>query len=144
MRRRIHAFSAVLALLFVAAFWISTVVSGLFLSAAAVAQVKLAIAYALLGFVPVMMLTGASGFALGGKGRHPLLLAKRRRMSFIVANGLFVLAPAAVFLSMRAQAESFDSVFYSVQALELAAGAANLGLIGLNIRDGIRLGRRRI
>lgn len=143
MKRRIHAAAAVLTLLFLAAFWTSTVVSELFLTAAAVAQVKISIAYALLGFVPVMMLTAASGFLMGGKGRHPLLLAKRKRMPFIAANGLLILVPAAVFLSLRAQAGLLDGVFYGVQALELAAGAANLALICLNIRDGIRLGRLR-
>ncbi|QKH45770.1 hypothetical protein FOC82_03195 [Achromobacter denitrificans] len=132
-----------LTLLFLAAFWMSTVVSELFLSASAVAQVKIAIAYALWGFLPVMMLTAASGFLMGGKGRHPLLLAKRRRMPFIAINGLLILVPAAVFLSLRAQAGLLDRAFYGVQALELAAGAANLALIGLNIRDGLRLGRLR-
>jgi len=132
-----------LTLLFLAAFWMSTVVSELFLSASAVAQVKIAIAYALWGFLPVMMLTAASGFLMGGKGRHPLLLAKRRRTPFIAINGLLILVPAAVFLSLRAQAGLLDRAFYGVQALELAAGAANLALIGLNIRDGLRLGRLR-
>ncbi|CAB3910930.1 hypothetical protein LMG26854_06007 [Achromobacter aegrifaciens] len=143
MKHRIHAAAALLTLLFLAAFWISTVASELFLAASAVAQVKLAIACALLGFVPVMMLTAASGFLMGGKGRHPLLLAKRRRMPFIAANGLLILVPAAVFLALRAQAGLLDGVFYGVQVLELAAGAANLALIGLNIRDGLRLGRLR-
>ncbi|MBV2162212.1 hypothetical protein EUC41_07350 [Achromobacter denitrificans] len=132
-----------LTLLFLAAFWMSTVVSELFLSSSAVAQVKIAIAYALWGFLPVMMLTAASGFLMGGKGRHPLLLAKRRRMPFIAINGLLILVPAAVFLSLRAQAGLLDRAFYGVQALELAAGAANLALIGLNFRDGLRLGRLR-
>ncbi len=143
MKHRIHAVAAMLTLLFLAAFWMSTVVSELFLSASAVAQVKIAIAYALWGFLPVMMLTAASGFLMGGKGRHPLLLAKRRRMPFIAINGLLILVPAAVFLSLRAQAGLLDRAFYGVQALELAAGAANLALIGLNIRDGLRLGRLR-
>jgi hypothetical protein len=143
MKHRIHVAAALLTLLFLAAFWISTVTSELFLAASAVAQVKLAIAYALLGFVPVMMLTAASGFLMGGKGRHPLLLAKRKRMPFIAANGLLILVPAAVFLALRAQAGLLDGVFYGVQVLELAAGAANLALIGLNIRDGLRLGRLR-
>ncbi len=143
MKHRIHAVAAMLTLLFLAAFWMSTVVSELFLSASAVAQVKIAIAYALWGFLPVMMLTAASGFLMGGKGRHPLLLAKRRRMPFIAINGLLILVPAAVFLSLRAQAGLLDRAFYGVQALELAAGAANVALIGLNIRDGLRLGRLR-
>ena len=71
----------------------------------------------------------------------------RHHLTFSLVNWLLVLAVsllgAAVFLAMRAQAGRFDGVFYAVQALELAAGAANLALIGLNIRDGLRLGRLR-
>ena len=139
MKRKVHATAAVLCLLFLSAFWTSTVVAELFLSAAAVAQVKQGIAYALLVFVPAMMVTGATGFAMGAKGQHPLLVGKRRRMPFIAANGLLILVPAAIFLSVRAQAGMFDAV----QAVELLAGAINVTLIGLNIRDGLRLSRRR-
>lgn len=143
MTRSLHAAAAFLSLLFLAAFWTSTVVAELWLSTAAVARVKLGIAYALLGFVPLMMATGASGFAMGRKGKHPLLLKKRGRMPVIAANGLLVLVPAAVFLSMRAQAGRFDAVFYGVQCLELVAGALNLILIARNIRDGLRLSAQR-
>lgn len=142
MKRQIHAAAAALSLLFLATFWGSTVVAELFLSAAAVTQVKQSIAYALLVFVPVMMVTAGTGFVMGGKGRHPLLVNKRKRMPFIGANGLLILVPSAIFLSLRAQAGLFDGVFYGVQALELVAGATNLCLIGLNIRDGLRLSHR--
>lgn len=143
MKRKAHATAAVLSLLFLSAFWTSTVVAELFLSAAAVAQVKQGIAYALLVFVPTMMTTAGTGFAMGAKGQHPLLVGKRKRMPFIAANGLLILVPAAIFLSLRAQAAMFDGAFYAVQAIELVAGAVNVTLIGLNIRDGLRLSRRR-
>ena len=69
--------------------------------------------------------------------------AKRRRMPIVAANGLFVLVPSAIFLAVRAQAGDLDGVFYAVQAIELAAGAVNILLLGLNMRDGIRLAARR-
>ncbi|WP_233168458.1 hypothetical protein [Xylophilus sp. ASV27] len=143
MKRKVHLVAAVLALLFLAVFWSSTVVAELFLSAAAVATVKQAIAWALLGFVPVMAVTGASGFSMGGKSKHPTITAKRKRMPVIGGIGLLVLAPAAVFLAQRAQAGVFDGVFYGVQALELVAGAVNLVLIGRNFRDGWNMRRRK-
>lgn len=143
MKRKIHAAAALLALLFLAAFWGATVIAEIFLSASVVAQVKQGIAYALLGFVPVMIATGASGFAMGGKSTHPLIVAKRRRMPFIGGIGLLILTPVAIFLSLRAQAGSFDSVFYGMQTLELVAGAVNMALIGLNFRDGLRLRHRK-
>lgn len=143
MKRKVHATAALLALLFLTVFWTSTVIAELFLSVAMIAQVKQGIAFALLGFIPVMIATGASGFAMGGKSMHPLIAAKRRRMPFIGGIGLLILVPAAIFLSMRAQAGLFDGIFYGVQALELIAGAANVALIGLNFRDGLRLRHRK-
>lgn len=142
MKRNIHAAAGVLAFLFVAAFWTSTVVSELFLDDGAVTSVKVAITYAFIAFIPCMAITGATGFAMGGKSTSPILVAKRRRMPIIGANGLLVLIPAAIFLSIKAQAGEFDTAFYTVQVLELLAGATNLFLMGLNIRDGRQMSRR--
>ena len=89
-----------------------------------------------------MAITGATGFAMGGKSTSPILVAKRRRMPIIGANGLLVLITAAIFLSIKAQAGEFDTAFYTVQVLELLAGATNLFLMGLNIRDGRQMSRR--
>jgi len=60
-------------------------------------------------------------------------------MPVIAANGLIVLVPAAWFLAGKSAAGEFDSTFYIVQAVELLAGAANLTMMGLNIRDGLRM-----
>ncbi len=142
MKRNIHAVAGVLAFLFIAAFWTSTVVSELFLDHSAVTNVKVAITYAFIAFVPCMAITGATGFAMGGKSTFPILVAKRRRMPIIGANGLLVLIPTAIFLSIKAQAGEFDKWFYTVQLLELLAGATNLFLMGLNIRDGRQISRQ--
>mgnify|MGYP000844099709 CR=1 FL=1 len=141
MKRNIHAVAGVLAFLFIAMFWTSTVVSELFLDHAAVTSVKVAVTYAFIAFVPCMAITGATGLAMGGKSTFPTLVAKRRRMPIIGVNGLLVLIPAAIFLSVKAQAGEFDTAFYAVQILELLAGATNLFLMGLNIRDGRQMSR---
>lgn len=141
MKRRIHATASLLSALFLTTFWTSTIITELILSASAVAEVKQLIAYALIVFVPLMALTAATGFSMGAKVSHPLITLKRRRTPVIGINGLFILVPSAIFLSLRARTGLFDSTFYSVQALELLAGALNLTLIGLNIRDGLKLSR---
>jgi hypothetical protein len=143
MKHRVHAIAATLALLFITTFWTSTVVAELFLSQAAVIQLKLWIAYTLLAFIPVMIVTGASGFAMGGKSTHALIVAKRRRMPLIVSIGLFILVPSALFLADRAQSGLLDSRFYGVQVVELIAGGCNLILMSLNFRDGLRSRYRR-
>jgi hypothetical protein len=63
-------------------------------------------------------------------------------MPFIALNGLLVLVPCAVFLHARAVAGDFGGVFALVQGIELLAGAANLALMGLNLRDGLALAGR--
>ena len=46
--------------------------------------------------------------------------------------------PCALFLAWKAGRAQFDLAFYGVQGIELAAGAVNLTLLGLNARDGLR------
>jgi hypothetical protein len=56
-----------------------------------------------------------------------------------------VLVPCAIILDRWAAAGAFDASFYAVQAIELVAGAVNLTLMGLNVRDGLRMtGRLRV
>ena len=60
-------------------------------------------------------------------------------MKIVAANGLLVLLPSAYVLASWASAGRFDSAFYAVQGLELVAGAVNITLLVLNMRDGLRL-----
>ncbi len=141
MKRNIHAAAGILSFLFIATFWTSTVFSELCLDQNAVTSVKVAITYAFFAFIPCMAITGATGFAMGGKSTFPILVAKRRRMPIIGVNGMLVLIPAAIFLSTKAQAGEFDAWFYAIQGVELLAGATNIFLMGLNIRDGRQMVR---
>jgi hypothetical protein len=61
------------------------------------------------------------------------------RLMQSIPNGLLVLLPSAYALASMANAGRFDGLFYAVQALELAAGAINITLLALNMRDGVRL-----
>ena len=139
MLKVIHPVAGTLALLTIATFWLSTVLAELFASQAAVTAVKTAIPWGFLLLVPALAATGGSGFVLAKGRRGGVLGAKIKRMPLIAANGLVVLIPAALFLAFKARAAEFDTVFYAVQALELVAGAANITLRGLNLRDGLRM-----
>jgi len=141
--RHIHAAAGILAFALVTSFWLSTVATELSGSGEAIASAKTAILWSMLLLIPALVATGASGFRLGRKIRLPEVAAKQRRMPFIAGNGLLILLPSAFFLDGKAAAGAFDTAFYLVQALELVAGAVNLGLMGLNIRDGIAISRRR-
>ncbi|RKT37969.1 hypothetical protein [Thiocapsa rosea] len=140
MLNRIHPLAGTLALLTIPAFWMATVLSETFGETATVIAVKTAIPWGFLILIPALAATGGSGVVLARERSGALVERKRRRMAFIAANGLLVLVPSALFLSFKAQAGELDGVFFGVQALELLAGAVNLVLLGLNLRDGRRLG----
>jgi hypothetical protein len=142
MTVRVHAVAGSIALLLVAAFWSVTVVSELFWSPAAVAAVKRAVLYGIAFLIPALIIAGGSGFALSARRKGELVDVKKARMRLIALNGLLVLAPSAVFLSGKAAAGQFDAAFGTVQAIELAAGALQLILLGRNFRDGLRLAGR--
>jgi hypothetical protein len=139
MKKLLHPVAGALALLCIATFWLATVLSEIFASPATIAAVKAAIPWGFLLLIPALAAAGGTGFALAGPRRSRLAAAKLRRMPIVAANGLLILVPAALFLAARAQAGRFDTAFHAVQALELAAGAANIALLALNMRDGLRM-----
>ena len=140
MPKKIHLFVAVIATLTIATFFTSTVFVELSGSHESIATVKsLIVMPGLLILIPAIAATGGSGFFLSKTRKDRLVDAKMKRMPFIAANGLLILVPAAIFLDQWASAGAFDTRFYLVQAAELLAGAINLTLMGLNMRDGLRL-----
>lgn len=143
MTKTIHPIAGTLVLITILSFWLSTAISELFASAAVVTTVKTLIPWGFIILIPALMAVGGSGFQLGKKMRGPLVAAKKKRMPFIAANGILILIPSALYLSFKAQFGAFDAAFYAVQTVELIAGAANIVLLGLNMRDGLRLAGKR-
>lgn len=139
MKKAIHPIAGALALVILVTFWLSTAVAEMSGSQAAVVAIKTAIPWGFLLLIPALAATGGAGFALSRGRRGGLLDAKIKRMPWIAVNGLLILIPAALFLSFKAQAGEFDMRFYAAQALELVAGATNITLLGLNMRDGLTL-----
>ncbi len=139
MITRIHAAAGVIGFLTILTFWTSTVASELFGSHEAISAVKHAVLWGMLVLVPSMAAAGGTGFKLLGSRTDLLALAKKRRMMVIGPNGILVLIPCAFYLASLAATGQFTATFYAVQAIELVAGLVNLTLMGLNIRDGLRL-----
>lgn len=139
MKPIFHAIAGSTAMLIITCFWMSTLISELFMDHAAVAAVKHAIVYSLFLLVPFMAATGGSGIALSKTRSGSLLGRKKRRMAVIGANGLLLMVPAAIFLNSKAAAGEFDAMFYAVQIIELVVGAIQLTLMSMNFRDGLRL-----
>jgi hypothetical protein len=142
MLERIHPIAGMIGFLTILTFWVSTVASELFGSVDTVIAVKQAIPWGFLILVPALAITGASGFRMAGGSSEPAIVSKKRRMPFIAGNGLMILVPAALYLARLASHGEFGSLFYGIQAIELVAGAVNLALMSLNLRDGLRLAGR--
>ena len=139
MPRIIHPLAGLIAILTIATFWLSTAISELFASQTVVTAVKTAIPWGFIVLIPALAATGGSGFFLSKGQRKGAVGTKLKRMPFIAANGILVLIPAALFLAYKARAGEFDAVFYTVQAVELIAGAINITLLALSMRDGMAL-----
>lgn len=139
MLKTIHPVAGAVAILTIATFWLSTSLSKSFGSTATIVAVKRTIPWGFLLLVPALAAAGGSGFAMTKARKAGLVAAKIKRMPFIAANGLLILIPSALFLASKAKAAEFDIAFYVVQALELAAGATNIFLLGLNMRDGLKM-----
>jgi len=143
MTKKAHFLAGLLATVTIATFFLSTILVELFGSHQAVATIKsLIVMPGLFVLVPAIMATGGSGFALSKSRQGGLVETKKKRMHFIAANGLLVLVPAAIFLDRWASAGAFDTTFYLVQGVELLAGSVNLTLMGMNIRDGLKMSGR--
>ena len=135
-----HAAAGILAILTVATFWVSSLISELFLDHQAVVLAKGLIAnYGIYGLIFMMASVGGSGFAIGKNKKNRFIDSKTKRMRFLALNALVVMIPSAYFLNTKAVNGEFDTIFYIVQVIELVAGAMQLTLLGLNFRDGLKM-----
>ena len=142
MTRVLHPIAGGLAFSLIVVFFSATLISELFGSVEMVTAVKTAIPWGFLVLIPAMAGVGGTGLARAKGRRGGLLGKKARRMRWIALNGFLVLVPSALFLADRARDGLFDTAFYAVQGVELVAGATNIILIGLSIREGLRLSGR--
>ena len=117
MIRVIHPVAGAVTLFTILTFWVSTAVSELFGSEAAVIAVKTSVPWGFFLLVPALAAAGGSGFAMAGGRRAGLVAAKARRMPIIAANGILILIPAALYLAHKAgQAEAMTCSIFSVVA----------------------------
>lgn len=136
MIRTIHPILGTVAFLTIAAFWLSTVATEAFGSHDAVVALKTNLPWGFLLLVPALVGTAASGTVLAQGTRRGPIGAKAKRMPIIAANGLAILVPSALYLASKASVGEFDAGFYAIQGIELVAGATNLALLGMGMRDG--------
>ena len=137
--KNLHGAAGAVAMLTIATFWIATVLVEIFGDFETIWTIKQDILWGMLVLIPALIITGASGFRLAAKRGGRLVDNKKKRMPIIAVNGLIVLVPSAIFLASRASSGDFGAWFYAVQTLELIVGAVNFVLLGMNMRDGLRM-----
>ena len=143
MPKKIHLIAGLLATLTIATFFLTTLGVELFGTHEMVATVRAWIVLpGLFILVPAIAITGGSGVFLAKTRQGRLVEAKKKRMPFIAVNGLLIMIPCAIFLNRWAASGIFDTTFYVVQTLELLVGAVNFTLMGMNIRDGMKMSGR--
>ncbi len=132
-----HKVFAMVAFATIVTFWTSTIIVELFFDYESITSIKSLIVYpGLFILIPSIIITAITGNIIAKKSKKEVLIAKKKkRMPFIAILGAAVLLPAAIYLDILASQQLFDTNFYIIQALELIAGATNITLIFLNIRD---------
>ena len=107
MKQKVHAIAGITAFLIILTFWTSTVLSEALGTHEHIMSVKSMILRGMVILLPSMIIVGASGMVMGRRRGDAPARAKKKRMPFIAANGLFVLLPAAFFLDARASSGFF-------------------------------------
>jgi len=142
MLRRIHVGSSITAMTVIAIFLLTTIGAETWATDDGIAAVKRWIARLIAVLVVAMIGAATSGQRLAGRSLHPVIRRKLKRMRAVGAIGLLVLIPSAVVLARLAADHEFGSLFVVLQSVELVAGATNLTLLTLNLRDGLTLRSR--
>ena len=135
---KIHVVATAVAMVTILSFFTASLYAETVGDTALILATKIAILYALPLMIFAMPTLALTGNILAGKRQSPLVRIKQRRMKAVAINGMILVA-LAVFLFTRAHGGRIDPVFLSAQAVELLLGAINLLLLGLNVKDGLRL-----
>lgn len=135
---RVHVTATVLAMLTISVFFTSSLVAELSGDLNLIKTVKQGILYALPILIITMPTLAITGKKLAGGSKNPKVIEKKRRMKFIMINGI-VLISLAVFLYYQSHFRVINKTFLIAQVTEFVFGLGNLTLIGLNVRAGLIL-----
>jgi len=138
---RIHIAATIIAAIIIATFFSLSLAAEINGEETFIKKVKEGILYSLPLMILTMPILNITGNKLAGKSQHPIVLTKRKRMKFILLNGM-VLLSLACFLYYRSHYQAIDGIFLSAQIAEFLLGLTNLVLIGLNAKKGFQLSGR--
>jgi len=140
---RIHLCAAVGALALITTFLVSSAVTDLAGNGADVHSLRQWIVFALPVLIGCLAAAALTGRRLARKSKAPAIRRKQRRMQVVAALGIVVLVPCALILDVLTASASASAVVTGLELTEMLAGALNLTLLLLNVRDGRGLSRPR-
>jgi hypothetical protein len=135
---KVHLIATIIATITITVFFTISLFAELKGDEAFIKSVKAFILYTLPVMIIAMPVLKFTGDKLAGKSSNPIIARKRKRMKFVILNGI-MLVSLAIFLYYRSHYLSIDVVFLTAQIAELAFGLTNLFLIVLNARNGLQL-----
>jgi hypothetical protein len=136
-----HIIGAIIAVITIATFFTFSLIAEINGDEAFIKQVKKGILFSLPLLLVAMPMLNITGNKLAAKSQNPIVLAKRRRMKFVLVNGITLIS-LACFLYYRSHYQAIDGFFLTAQIAEFALGLTNLTLIGMNIKSGFQLSGR--
>lgn len=137
-----HILSTIIALLTIGSFFSFSLFAEIKGSQHFISQVKRVIFYCLPILVITMPSLAISGKRLAGNSKNLLVLSKLKRMKWIAMNGV-VLVSIAIYLYYLSNFGEISQTFWIFQTVEIVFGGFNLILIGLNIKSGLVLSKKK-
>jgi hypothetical protein len=134
---KLHRLFALTTFLTILTFWTSTLITELFFDYKTVLTVKSLIVFpGLFILIPSIIITAiTANLLVKSSDKIELIKSKKARMPIIGVIGGAILLPSAMYLNSLASQQLFDFEFYLFQAIELIAGATNIWLMYLNIKE---------
>ena len=137
----IHITATIVAALTITTFFTISLIAELRSDITFIKQVKYFIVCALPAMIIVMPILNISGTKLAGKSQNIIVLSKKRRMKWILINGIGLIS-LATFLFYQSHYHTINGVFFTALIAEFIFGFTNLCLIALNTKSGFKLSGR--
>lgn len=132
-----HLIATIVAVMTITTFFLLSLIAEIKGDETFIKSVKAFILYALPVMILAMPTLKITGDKLAGKSQSPLILAKVKRMKFVVINGVGLIL-LAIFLYYRSHYHIIDNTFLVAQIAEFGIGLVNLSLIIINARSGLQ------
>lgn len=140
---RAHLAAATGAIAMIIAFLLVSAISEITGNSGEIRAARQGIVLALPLLITCLATAGITGLRLAGRSRSAAVRAKKRRLAAAAVIGLTVLIPCAVLLDYLAAARTGGPLVTGLEAGEWAFGSANLWLLALNFRAGLRMRKQR-